>query len=188
MISYLKGKIIYQALDYIILDVNGVGYKIQFKIKNLKLKIGDAVDFWLYHHIRENEQSLYGFKTREELNFFELLLKVNGVGPKMAMNILSKNTISNIKNAVEKGDINLLTTVGGIGKKIAGKIIVELKNKIGGDEKISFDNPQTQEVVSALTQLGYKKEEIIAWVGKIPDNIDSSHNKVRWLLQHFNKK
>ena len=193
MIAYLKGKIKYRGSNYIILDVNDVGYKIfvssaaSYPSADEAGKLQATSSIWIFHHIKEDKNELYGFNTQEELNFFELLLKVNGVGPKMASNILSKTNVNKLKQAISQGDVKLLTAVGGVGKKIAGKIIVELKNKLSTDDKIDFSDQSTEEVLDALKQLGYKEQEIILYLSRIPAKFKTSSEKVKWVLKTINK-
>lgn len=184
MLGYLKGKIKYQGLNYIILDVHDVGYKVFSNIA-IEQYSNRAIELYIHHHIREDTSDLYGFTTQEELEFFELLLRVNGVGPKMARNIMAKNSIKNLKSAISKGDIKLLTAVGGVGKKIAGKIIVELKNKLGDESNIDFSDTQTEEVLEALKQLDYKEQEIVPILAKIPAKLSTAQEKVRWILKNI---
>ncbi|OGD66658.1 Holliday junction DNA helicase RuvA [Candidatus Berkelbacteria bacterium RIFCSPHIGHO2_12_FULL_36_9] len=192
MISYLRGKIKYQGSNWLIMDVGGVGYKVQsskFKVQseNLKLKIGQQVEFYIYNHIREDRNELYGFATIEELQFFELLIGVNGVGPKMGMNILSKSNIEQIKKAILNNDTTLLTAIGGVGKKIASKIIIELKNKLGGLEEIDLGSlgEESNELLDAMSALGYKKMEIAPWLSKIPGDLIKTQEKVKWMLKQM---
>lgn len=184
MIAYLSGKIKYQTLNWLILDVHGVGYKIQLKIDNLKLKIGDEVELYIYNHIREDKNDLYGFLTIEELNVFEMLLEVNGVGPKMAMNILSGVKVVKIKSAIVSGDATFFTAISGVGKKLAGKIILELKGKLGdGDYDILENTEGSSELLDAMQSLGYKKHEIYKVVAQLPGNLKTTQEKIKWMLK-----
>ena len=114
---------------------------------------------------------------------FELLLSVNGVGPKMAMTVLSRATLEKLKDAVSKGDISLLTAVSRVGKKLASKIIIELKSKLGSDSDIDIGEG-SQEVIDALESLGYKKSEIVGVLSKIPSNIQKTEEKIKWVLKN----
>ncbi len=194
MIAYLKGKIKYQTPNWLILDVGGVGYKIYVKAQMSplsadprvaeKIKIGDEADFYIYHHIREDRNELYGFLTIEELNIFELLLEVNGVGPKMAMNILSGAAIEKIKNAIISGDAVFFTSISGVGKKLAGKIILELKNKLGDGGYDALQNTESySELIDAMISLGYKKHEIYKLISQLPDNLKTTQEKIKWMLK-----
>ena len=190
MIAYLYGKIKIINFNWLILDVNGIGYKVYLKAQSSKLKTGEKVEFYIYQHIREDRSELYGFEVIEELQMFELLLTVNGVGPKMALNILSHSGLKELKNSIGNGDTVLLTAIGGVGRKIAQKIIMELKNKIGknGDADIRMIMENGSDVLDALLALGYKKSEIIHYLAKIPLDLRNTEEKVKWVLKEINRK
>ena len=131
MIAYLKGKIIYKTLNHLVLEVNGVGYQI-FVGENFlnELRLDTETEIYIHHVVREDASDLYGFKTREDKDLFEILLTVSGVGPKSGLGVLSLSSAGDIKEAIVRGDANLLTKVSGIGKKTAERIVLELKNKV----------------------------------------------------------
>jgi Holliday junction DNA helicase RuvA len=154
MIGYLKGRVIDQDLKSVILDVSGVGYKIYTNTAQIDSKKNEFLEFWTYLAVRENALDLYGFTTKEELGFFELLITVSGIGPKSAMGILTVASVSNLRNAIVSGDTSHLIKVSGVGKKNAEKIVVELKDKLTGFEvggSVSAD----VDVIEALKALGY---------------------------------
>lgn len=162
MISYLEGKVRHKDLRFIILDVNGVGYKV-FGIESTvnEVKIGSVLGLWTHLAVRENALDLYGFKEKESLNFFELLITISGIGPKTALGILNIAAVQTIKQAVSSGDISYLTKVSGIGKKIAEKIILELRDKF---ELEGFSGTEAglkgeADVIEALKSLGYAERE-----------------------------
>jgi len=189
MIAYLSGKIKYLHPSWLILDVNGVGYKIQLKVESLKLKVGDKIELYIYHHIREDRSELYGFETMDELQAFELLLEVPGVGPKMGMNIMAKTGLEELKNAIVKGDLNFFLSISGVGRKLASKILLELKNKLGStDFDVTKDTEISTELMDAMQSLGYKKAEIYPQIRKIPPEIKDTDKKIRWILQNSGKK
>lgn len=175
MIGYLRGTIISQDLKSVILDISGVGYKIYTNtaiLENLKQK---EVEFWTYLAVRENALDLFGFRTKEELDFFELLISVSGIGPKSAMGILTIATIPNLKHAISTGDISHLIKVSGVGKKNAEKIVVELKDKIqdlSGD--ISHSNSSDVDTLEALKSLGFGEREAREALKKVSDTPDTS--------------
>ena len=157
-IGYLKGTLVYQDLKSVILDVSGVGYKIFTNSASLDSKSKQALEFWTYLAVRETALDLYGFTTKEELGFFELLITVSGIGPKSAMGILSVASVANLRNAIVSGDTSHLVKVSGVGKKNAEKIVVELRDKLSitGDEvSVSGD----VDVIEALKSLGYGERE-----------------------------
>lgn len=172
MIGYLKGNILSQDLKSIILDVHGVGYKVFTNVSLLPGKHVKELELWTFLCVRENALDLYGFISKEELSFFELLITVSGIGPKSAMGILSLASISNLRNAIITGDTSHLTKVSGLGKKNAEKIVVELKDKLGaftGEGLISED----VDVIEALRALGYGEREAREVLKKLGDVKDT---------------
>jgi Holliday junction DNA helicase RuvA len=173
MFAYIKGNLEIKSVGYVVIDVNGVGYKI-FMSETAIEKIGDigkCVKVYTYLRVREDDMSLYGFNTNEELRMFELLLSVSGVGAKSAIAILSNITPSSFALAVITNDVSKIKALPGIGPKTAQRIILELKDKIKTEEAIQTENElQTSETVnknekineaiSALQVLGYTKKEI----------------------------
>jgi Holliday junction DNA helicase RuvA len=173
MIGHLSGKIIWSDLKYVILDVAGVGYKINTNTAVLTKELDRQTSFWTYLAVRENALDLYGFQTKEELGFFELLISVSGIGPKSAIGILSLASLSNLRRAISSGDTTHLTKVSGIGKKVAEKIVVELKDKI---ENFDSDNNKDENSLSgevdaleALKSLGYSERESREALKKVTD-------------------
>lgn len=181
MIGYLKGTVIQQDLKFVILDVNGVGYKIYTNTVLLDSKIQKILEFWTYLAVRENALDLYGFVSKEELNFFELLITVSGIGPKSAMGILSVASVENLRNAIISGDTSHLTKVSGVGKKNAEKIVVELKDKLG----VMVDGVSVSgdvDVIEALKSLGYGEREAREALKKVTDAKDTS-DKIKKALK-----
>jgi holliday junction DNA helicase RuvA len=181
MIGYLKGRVIDQDLKTVILDVSGVGYKIYTNTAILGQKKEQTLEFWTYLAVRENALDLYGFTTKEELSFFELLITVSGIGPKSAMGILSVASVSNLRNAISSGDTSHLTKVSGVGKKNAEKIVLELKDKLSefeGDNAISHD----VDVIEALKALGYGEREAREALKKVTDSSGTS-DKIKKALK-----
>jgi holliday junction DNA helicase RuvA len=187
MIGYLKGKVISQDLKSVILDVSGVGYKVHTNTAVLEKDLEQAQEFWTYLAVRENALDLYGFKTKEELAFFELLVSsVSGIGPKTAMTIMSVASLSNLRHAIRTGDTSHLTKVSGIGKKNAEKIVLELKDKLEG---LSLDMSHSisgdVDALEALKSLGYGEREAREALKKSEG--DSTEKKVRSALKNLNK-
>lgn len=181
MIGYLKGKIIHQDLKSVILDVSGVGYKIFTSLASLDSSKNDIQEFWTYLAVRENAMDLYGFTTKEELGFFELLITVSGIGPKSAMGILSVASVSNLRNAIVSGDTSHLVKVSGVGKKNAEKIVVELKDKLvssGEEYHVSGD----VDVIEALKSLGYGEREAREALKKVIGE-NSTSEKIKKVLK-----
>jgi Holliday junction DNA helicase RuvA len=188
MIGYLKGKIIANRQGYIILSVGNVGYKINSSSKKI-LKTGDEIEQFMHHHIREEINDLYGFDTLDELELFQKLISVNGVGPKAGVAILSSAGADRITQAIVTGDTGFFTAVSGIGKKVAAKIILDLRSKISsiGDGLSLEEFDKNSDLVDALTSLGYKREEIARLITKIPVEISGVESQVKWCLKNLGK-
>ena len=172
MFAYIKGSLEMKFKNYIVIDVGGLGYKIFMAEDSINTigDIGDTVKVFTYYRVREDDVSIYGFKTQEELRMFELLLSVSGVGAKSALVMLSCIEPSEFAIAVISNNVKLLTQVPGIGTKSAQRIILELKDKIKAEqseeqieqsqEKTSKINENVQEAISGLMVLGYSKKDI----------------------------
>lgn len=176
MIHYLNGTCEESGKDYIVLDNNGIGYKV-FVSNSTLSKLGSAkqsVKIYTYFHVREDIMALYGFMTKEELSMFELLISVSGIGPKAGLAILSVLPPAKLCLSIIGEDIKSLTAVSGIGSKTANRIILELKDKIDtgeimkaiSDEKYE-DDDSVREAINALISLGYTIGEASQAVRKI---------------------
>lgn len=186
MIARLQGNIIEKTANWIILNVQGVGYRVFCDASQLVIE--QSVILFVHHHIRETEQALYGFKTMLDLQLFELLITVNGVGPKAAMAIMSSSSPDRIVSAISKSDVSLFKSVSGIGQKVAAKIIVELKNKVGGVGEIDLGGlDSSSELVEALESLGYKKPEIAAVLRQMPSELSNTQEQLSWALKEMGK-
>ncbi len=195
MIGHLKGVLLAQDLKSVILDVSGVGYKIFTNTASLPPKHSggnksnkasaptETLEFWTYLAVRENALDLYGFTTREELDFFELLISVSGIGPKSALGILSVATLPNLRHAITTGDTGHLTKVSGIGKKNAEKIVIELKDKLVGlSADMSHSMKGDVDALEALKSLGYGEREAREALKKVVDVSDTGE-KVKKALK-----
>ncbi|MDD5341411.1 MAG: Holliday junction branch migration protein RuvA [Patescibacteria group bacterium] len=191
MISYLKGKIQYVGANFIELNVNDVGYKI-FVAANIlnKARVGQETEVFTYQNVREEALDLFGFASREELEMFEKLISVSGIGPKTALNALSVAKIDEIESAIISGDASVLTKISGIGKKTAERIVLELKNKyksvseVGGKIMRSED----ADVIDALVGLGYSVDQARDVLRRLDKNIKGTEKKVKAALQLLSKK
>ena len=172
MYSYIKGTLEEKLSNYIVVETMGIGYKIFMSKSAIGRagELGDNVKIYTHYHVREDEISLYGFLTNEELKMFELLISVSGVGAKSAISMLSNISPSEFAMSIIKDDITKLTKVPGIGKKSAQRIVLELKDKLKkeqeefkeGEEEISVVQPDesAEEAIAALQILGYTKKDI----------------------------
>lgn len=169
MYAYIKGTLEEKAKDSIVIEVSGIGYRIYISEQTMaKLgELGENVKVYTHYHVREDNISLYGFLTNEELKMFELLLQVSGIGAKTAIAMLSNITPSQFAIAIISNDLKTLTKIPGIGNKSAQRMVLELKDKlkteeaISHEENIEVDNDENiQEAAQALQILGYSKTEI----------------------------
>ncbi|PIP76026.1 Holliday junction branch migration protein RuvA [Candidatus Kuenenbacteria bacterium CG22_combo_CG10-13_8_21_14_all_39_9] len=191
MITYLKGTILAKQPKFIILLVNNIGYKI-FVLQAFLKKIKLNQELELYAHLRhtEDNMSLFGFASQEELQFFELLLTISGVGPKSALGILEAAKLTDVKKAVLRDDPSILYKVSGIGKKTAERIVVELKNKLdlfpATEKQIALDDSDS-EVFDALVSLGYADTDIRQALKQLPADTAGVEAKIKSALKFLRK-
>lgn len=187
MIAKLTGEISYLDIRYLIIDIQGVGYKVFTTAETLEKagEIGEKLSLWIHHVIREDVSDLFGFPTRESLGLFELLIGISGVGPKKALDILNVTTIDTIREAVETGDISYLTKISGIGKKMAEKMIIELRDKLGTHDEtyVSGSLKDGALAIEALKSLGYSEREAREAVKKLDKDIVSTQDIVKAALK-----
>src|SRR5579872_1388336 len=132
MIATLKGKITEKNIESVIIEVNGVGYGVLVPYETFNLlSLDDETKLYIYEHVRENTYDLYGFQEKATLSLFEQMVAVNGVGPKVALKILSVGSLSEVKQGIASGNLKLIQTAPGVGKKVAERLIIELKDKVG---------------------------------------------------------
>ena len=176
--------------NYVVIDVGGIGYKIFMATKAIETlgEIGKVVKVHTHYYVREDNISLYGFNTNEELRMFELLLQVSGIGAKSAIAMLSEISPSSFALAVISDDISQLVKIPGIGKKTAARIVLELKDKLKTEEaitkteevKLSITNEEeTSEAIAALQVLGYTKREI----EKALENVDTKNLQLEEIIK-----
>jgi Holliday junction DNA helicase RuvA len=183
MIGSIKGKIILKTEKFLIVETGGVGYKISVSADTLSKakKIDEEVFLFIHTHIREDALDLYGFLDYQELEFFEMLIGVSGIGPKGALAILGIATIETLRRAIGTGDISYLTKISGIGKKTAEKIVIELRDKMGEVEKGSSMQGEL-DALEALKTLGYSQNEAREALKKVsPDT--NTNTKIREALK-----
>lgn len=191
MISYLAGKAIKITDKYIVLNVNGVGYKVFLSGSDLDKIQQNKDDVKVYTHlnVREDALDLYGFLTEAELEFFELLITISGIGPKAALNIISIDAPSVVAGAISREDVGYLTKISGIGTKMAQKIILELKDKVS---KLSFkiDNigvSPDMDAIDALVSLGWNAKEAREALRDVPREIVSAEARIREAMKILGK-
>ncbi len=194
MIASLNGKLESLGSDGAVINVGGIGFRVYMPTSTLSTlgKIGEAVKLHTYLHLREDNASLYGFASTDDLGLFQNLISVSGLGPKLALAMLSAMNIEKLTMAIATSSTDLLIEVSGIGKKMANRLILELKDKLGAGW---ITTPAVQlaeenaEVLAALTSLGYSVSEATQAVGSLsPDSKLSLEDKVKQALAYFTTK
>lgn len=179
MIAHLKGKVEEKFGNSLIVDVNGVGYEITVPVPDFEAgNLGEEKKFYTYHSVRENSEELYGFSSLAAKKIFELLISVQGIGPKAAIAILSLAEAEEVRNAIANADANFVAKASGVGKKSAERVIVDLKDKVGIPShygateakfmKVDVDN---DEALDALIALGFPLKEATAALEKVDSSL-----------------
>lgn len=190
MIGYLKGMVLDKRLPEVWLTVCDVGYRVRVGPRVFeRLVLGEPAELYIHTHAREDALELFGFTDREELELFELLLQVSGVGPKIALTIVGTQSVERVEQAIQQADVQFFQRVPGIGKKGAQRIIVDLKSKLGSLKEIDLkaEESMDEDVVSALVQLGFSRSEI-RLVLKDVDPALADEEKVREGLKRLGRK
>ena len=191
MIVTLTGTVAEKLADIVVLDVRGVGYGLFIAIEDHgQLTAGQSTKLYIYEHIREQSHDLFGFTKLDNKRLFEQLLEVTGVGPKMALNVLSIGNASTVRQAVASGDIKFIQQASGVGKRVAERIVVELKDKVGliGTDLESAGLLQSEseaskdEAVAALIALGYSVQDATASLAKIDKDL-STEDRIKQALK-----
>ena len=191
MIASLHGKVESLGSDWAVVNVGGIGFQVYMPTSTLSEVgfTGKEVQLYTHFHLREDNATLYGFGTAEELSLFQSLISVSGLGPKLALAMLSGMSTEQLVTAIATGSVELLTVIPGIGKKVANRIVLELKEKIGAGW---ITTPATQfaqentEVLSALTSLGYSSAEAAKAVATLPASPEMSlEEKIKLALAYF---
>lgn len=199
MIGFLRGQVMALKTDYCLLDVNGVGYRIFVagSTRN-KLRLKDEASLYTYMNVYQDGITLYGFATEEEYDVFQLLIGVSGIGPKVALGILSGITVEGLCKAIQNKQATVLTKLPGIGKKSAERLILELKDKVGfaagaGTEEmltLDMEGPVGDDIISeaqaALMALGYSQAEI-APVLKKATKCKTTEEIIKLALKELNR-
>lgn len=188
MIGYLQGKIIARQKSTITLLCGQVGYEIYLSSSLLPtLEIGQEKAFFIHTKVSEDDLRLFGFEQQKDLEFFRLVLSVNGVGPKTALEILSQNS-DQVKNAIMQENLSFLSKIPGIGKKTAERIILDLKGKVQPEtyQELNTELDQSlEEVISALMGLGYQRGEVYRIMRDLPAEIITTEEKVTYFLRNI---
>lgn len=185
VIATLAGKVKELGIDWAIVEVGGVGYEIFAVPADVAtLAVGQAADFVIYEHIREDQYTLYGFAKRESKIFFTQLLSISGIGPKVALAVISSSSLDRLQQAVMAGDPQVLRGVAGVGTKTAERIIVELRGKLG---QPSPGAAVTNETYQALVGLGYSSAQAAAAVADLPAEVTDSAERIKLALRGLAK-
>lgn len=192
MIAYLKGKVIKKKENFLIIENQGVGYKVFVGSEVvLQAKEGGVMEFYIYQHVREDTLSLFGFPEYSQLELFELLISISGVGPKTALGVFALASVEDVKSAILNEDATILKKVSGIGAKTAERIVLELKNKVSGDfGEIKSKDELTagSDAIEALVSLGYPANQAREALKKVDKSITDTGQKVKEALKLINAK
>lgn len=192
MISTLEGNITFKGDRFVVIDTGGVGYKVFLSPETLRHipSVAGAFRVWTHLHVREDMLDLYGFEHYPELEFFELLITISGVGPKSALGILGVAPLDTLKRAIAAGETNYLTKVSGVGKRMAEKIIVELRDKLGGanmPEGMRTELAADADVLDALVAMGYSPYEARQAVSRIPGGVSGTKDRLGEALKAMDR-
>jgi len=191
MIAQLTGNIAHTGERFVIFNVNGIGYKVFTTAESMLFLTKNPAEMTLWTHlvVKEDALDLYGFVSEQELNFFELLITVSGIGPKGALGVLSLAGTETLRKAISSNNTEYLTKVAGVGRKSAEKIVLELKDKLGklGDSLPNEDLDKEADVLNALQALGYSIRESREALKKIPVGTIDTGEKIKQALQNLGK-
>lgn len=192
MIAFLSGKILNKGKGYIILRAGDVGYKIFINsVMYVEMDIGQASELYIHQHVREDSVDLFGFKSLRELEMFEMLLSISGVGPKSALGILSIANVDEIRETISRGDPSLLIKVSGIGRKTAERVVLELREKVGeftvGTKSDGRNMLTNSDEIDALMALGYSLGQAREALNKVESSVKDSGERIRQALKQLGK-
>lgn len=193
MIAYVKGQIIEKTLNSVVVDVMGVGYEIFTTARDAELATIDSEQkFYTYHSVKENSEELYGFSTLAAKRLFELLITVQGIGPKAALAILSLDEVEVVRNAIATANASFITKASGVGKKSAERITVDLRDKVGLPSYIATNSQPTastpmagDEALDALMALGFNLADASLFLSDVPTDLPAGE-RVRLALKKRN--
>ena len=190
MIAYIRGEVIEKTIGSVVVDVTGVGYEIFTTSKDSEAAIiGEERKFYAYHSVKENSEELYGFSSLAGKRLFELLITVQGIGPKAALSILNLDSVEAVRNAIATANAAFIAKASGVGKKSAERITVDLRDKVGLPSYIEPNNPTVattilagDEALDALMALGFNLADATAFLSDVPTNLPTSE-RVRLALK-----
>jgi Holliday junction DNA helicase RuvA len=189
MISTLQGTVTDKGENFLVVETGGLGFKIHLPAPLVARwgALGRQVQLFTHLHLRENEVSLYGFETKSELTFFQALLGVSGIGPKVALGALSGANVDALRSAIAAGDSDYLTQLPGIGKKTAQRIILDLRGKLEAEELVPAPalSSVDEDVLAALLSMGYSESETRAAVASLPQQEMPLEERLLLALRYF---
>ncbi|MDD5589675.1 MAG: Holliday junction branch migration protein RuvA [Candidatus Portnoybacteria bacterium] len=193
MISLLEGKIAFKAEKFAVIETGGIGFRVNFSEKTLgKIpQTGQNIRVWTHLSVKENGWDLFGFLNYEEVDLFELLITISGIGPKTAANILGSASVEDLQEAIVLGDETILGKVSGIGKKVAQKIVIELKSKVKKLAKGTGERSRMAdeiEIIDALATLGYKVYEAREAIRQVPEDVKGIENRIKEAMKRLGRK
>lgn len=194
MITYLSGKVQNKGNSFIILRAGDIGYKVHVNTAlYADCQLGEIKEVYTHQYVREDALDLYGFKNMEELELFELLLSISGIGPKTALGVLAVGSVADIKESIARGDAHLLTKVSGIGKKTAERVVLELREKVGalgfgkaGGAEAAGSGLSSDEI-DALMALGYSLSDARDALRQVDVSIKDSRTRIKEALRKLSK-
>lgn len=180
MIAHVSGIVAEKFANSVIVDVHDIGYEVQVPTGDFdRALLGEPIKFYTYHHIREQSQELFGFSSLSAKKLFELLITVQGVGPKAALAILSLGSGEIVRNAIANSDSGFITKASGVGKKTAERVVVDLSDKVGLAVNVahasgSISTPAGDEALEALMALGYSLNDAMAALETVPADLPTA--------------
>jgi Holliday junction DNA helicase RuvA len=187
MIGSLRGPVTHVGPDYVVLELGGIGYRVVVAPKIMvRLRPEREAHLFIHHLVREDQQALFGFESPEELAFFELLMTVSGVGPRLALAIVGAHAVTKLQLAIVTGDLDLLTSVSGVGRKTAQRIALELKEKMhAAGVAVGPGDTSDSDVVAALESLGYTANEARRAAGSVAATDGGLDTRIKAALQEL---
>lgn len=188
MIATLKGQVIGKQIDHIVLEAGGIGYEVFLTTEDTgRARVGEDARYFIYEQLREDIHALYGFSSEDHKQVFVQLLSVSGIGPKVALAVLSAASVDRLKQAVAAGDPDLLKGVSGVGKKTAERIIVELRGKLGEPSGSVSLAGASDSAYQALIGLGYPAAQAAEAVAAVPVDVTNEQERIKLALRQVGK-
>jgi len=189
MIGSLQGKIIFKADNRVEISTGGIGWEVFMSPADLnQINLGETAEIYTYHHVAEDKDDLYGFLKRKDKEVFEILLSVSGIGPKTALAIFAVGDGERIMKAISGAEVSFFRAVKGLGGKMAQRIIVDLKNKVGALRELDLTGESEGLLFQALNNLGFTAEEIRAILPLLPPEATTDNEKIKAALKLLGKR